>query len=91
MPGVSASAATSAAPSDLSDPLGILTEREREVTHLVAQGLSNKEIARKLAISDGTIKLHLHNIYCKLSIANRTALACLCLNGAAVVRRVVRD
>ena len=44
---------------------------------LVAEGLSNKEIARRLEISDGTVKVHLHCIYEKLGIRNRTLLAVL--------------
>jgi two-component system nitrate/nitrite response regulator NarL len=59
------------------DLAGILTEREREITHLVCAGLSNKEIGRELRLSYGTIKVHLHNIYGKLAIQNRTALAAL--------------
>jgi two-component system nitrate/nitrite response regulator NarL len=42
---------------------------------LVAEGLSNKEIVRRLEISDGTDKVHLHCIYEKLGIRNRTMLA----------------
>jgi DNA-binding NarL/FixJ family response regulator len=57
--------------------LMVLTEREREIMHLVAEGLSNKEVGRLLNISDGTIKVHLHHIYRKLAITNRTALAAL--------------
>ena len=52
-----------------------LTSREREVATLVAKGLSNKEIARHLKASEGTVKIHLHNIYTKLGIKNRTVLA----------------
>ena len=40
--------------------------REREVMRLAAEGLTNKTIARQLGVSEGTIKLHLHNIYRKL-------------------------
>jgi two-component system nitrate/nitrite response regulator NarL len=57
--------------------LRVLTERERQIMHLVSEGLSNKEVGRKLNISDGTIKVHLHHIYRKLAISNRTALAAL--------------
>lgn len=57
--------------------LMVLTEREREIMHLVAEGLANKEVGRLLNISDGTIKVHLHHIYRKLAITNRTALAAL--------------
>jgi two-component system, NarL family, nitrate/nitrite response regulator NarL len=56
---------------------GILTQREGEIMRLVCAGLSNKEIGRELNISDGTIKIHLHHIYQKLAINNRTALAFL--------------
>ena len=47
---------------------------------LVSEGLSNKEIGRRLNISDGTIKVHLHHIYEKLKISNRTALAALAIS-----------
>ena len=42
--------------------LSTLSTREREVTLLVVEGLSNKEIGRQLNISDNTVKVHLHNI-----------------------------
>jgi DNA-binding NarL/FixJ family response regulator len=57
--------------------LTVLTERERQIMHLVSEGLSNKEVGRQLNISDGTIKVDLHHIYQKLAISNRTALAAL--------------
>lgn len=52
-----------------------VTAREQEVIGLVSQGLSNKEIGRELDLSAGTVKIHLHRIYQKLAIHNRTALA----------------
>jgi len=52
-----------------------LTSREWEVARLVAKGLSNREIARHLNVGEGTVKIHLHNIYEKLAIKNRTILA----------------
>jgi two-component system, NarL family, nitrate/nitrite response regulator NarL len=55
--------------------LNTLTDREHQIAQLVSEGLSNKEVGRRLNISDGTIKVHLHNIYQKLAISNRTALA----------------
>ena len=55
----------------------VLTRREGEIMRLVCAGLSNKEIGRELNLSDGTIKIHLHHIYQKLAIHNRTALAFL--------------
>jgi two-component system nitrate/nitrite response regulator NarL len=58
----------------------LLTERERQILRLVSEGLSNKEIGRRLKITDGTIKVHLHHIFEKLAVGNRTALAALYLN-----------
>jgi two-component system, NarL family, nitrate/nitrite response regulator NarL len=60
--------------------LTVLTERERQIMRLVSEGLSNKEIGRRLNISDGTIKQHLHHIYQKLEISNRTVLAALAIS-----------
>ena len=51
-----------------------LTMREREIAHLAMNGLRNKSIADKLQLSEGTVKIHLHNIYRKLGIRNRMAL-----------------
>jgi len=65
---------------DAQDILSLLTERERQIMQLVSEGLSNKEIGHWLEISDGTIKVHLHNIYQKLSINNRTTLAALAMS-----------
>ena len=63
-----------------ANTLAALTDRERQIVQLVSEGLSNKEIGRRLDISDGTIKAHLHNIYDKLAINNRTALAALAIS-----------
>jgi two-component system nitrate/nitrite response regulator NarL len=52
-----------------------LTARERQIIELVSTGLSNREVGDRLHISEGTIKVHLHHIFQKLSIRNRTALA----------------
>jgi DNA-binding NarL/FixJ family response regulator len=52
----------------------ILTPREIEIVRMVAGGLRNKEIAQKLFISEGTVKIHLHNIYEKLGVDGRLAL-----------------
>jgi DNA-binding NarL/FixJ family response regulator len=53
----------------------VLSSREIEVTHLVAGGLTNKQIGKKLYISEGTVKTHLHKIYDKLHVDSRLALA----------------
>ena len=52
-----------------------LTPREGEVADHVAAGLQNKEIAEKLGIADGTVRIHLHNVFKKLGIQNRVELA----------------
>jgi len=49
-----------------------LTYREREIFRLLGAGLSNKEIARRLCISLGTTKSHVHNLFGKLSVKRRT-------------------
>jgi DNA-binding NarL/FixJ family response regulator len=52
-----------------------LTSREVEIVKLVAQGHRNRVIAEQLFISEGTVKVHLHNIYEKLKVDGRLALA----------------
>ena len=52
-----------------------LTGREREVLRLAASGLSNKELADRLAISQGTVKTHLTRIFNKLGVRSRMELA----------------
>jgi DNA-binding NarL/FixJ family response regulator len=52
-----------------------LSERETEILCGVARGLSNRAIAQELWLSDQTVKFHLHNIYRKLEVANRTEAA----------------
>jgi two-component system nitrate/nitrite response regulator NarL len=60
--------------------LAVLTDRERQIMRLVSEGLSNKAIGRRLNIAGGTIKVHLHHIYQKLEINNRTVLAALAIS-----------
>jgi len=52
----------------------LLTPREMEVVGLVAQNCTNKEIAARLFIAEGTVKIHLHNIYEKLNVSRRSEL-----------------
>jgi len=52
----------------------LLTPRELEIARAVASGLRNKDIAEKLGIAEGTVKIHLHVIYDKLNIDGRMAL-----------------
>jgi DNA-binding NarL/FixJ family response regulator len=49
-----------------------LTERELEILQLVAKGLSNKQVARVIERTDETVKIHLKNVFTKLSVADRT-------------------
>jgi DNA-binding NarL/FixJ family response regulator len=56
-------------------PSEILTGREREVLILVEAGLNNRQIARKLDISERTVKSHLHNIFQRLGVTHRTEAA----------------
>ena len=53
----------------------LLSDREKDVVQLVAQGHRNKEIAEKLFISEQTVKNHLHNIFDKLGVSDRLELA----------------
>lgn len=57
------------------NPFDSLTARERTVSDLVANGLRNREIARELGITEGTVKVYLHRIYEKLDVSSRTELA----------------
>lgn len=52
----------------------LLTPRELEIVRLAASGLRNKEIASRLTISEGTVKIHLHRSYKKLHVDSRIAL-----------------
>ena len=53
------------------DPFPGLTEREREILDLVARGLTNAEIARRLVVSDKTVRNHVSNVFTKLQVAGR--------------------
>ena len=68
-----------------------LTCREAAVANLVSQGLHNKQIARELHLSEGTVKVHLHHIYEKLQLNGRTALALSVAAHAGEEQRRVLD
>lgn len=72
-----------ASPSDMTTSNGTskgrerspLSQREREIVSLVAQGYKNREMAEKMFISEQTVKNHLHNIFDKLGVSDRLELA----------------
>lgn len=64
-----------AAPPDSAQ----LTDRERETLSLVAEGRTNAQIARRLKVSENTVKFHLQNLYLKLGVTNRTEAAAVYL------------
>ena len=68
-----------------------LTAREAEVLNLVAQGLSNQDIARKLNISDPTVRTHVSNIMSKLHLATRIQAALYALREGLVSLGAERD
>ena len=53
----------------------LLSPREEEISHLVAEGMSNREVARALKISESTVKNSLFHVFEKLGISNRVELA----------------
>lgn len=64
----------------------MLSARERQILELLAEGLSNKQLARALSVSENTVKTHLGNLYAKLGVGRRTeALA------VARRQRMLRD
>jgi DNA-binding NarL/FixJ family response regulator len=62
-------------PSRTDPPAESLSEREQEVLLLAAQGLANKQIGRRLGISESTVKVHLGNIYRRIGVSDRTSAA----------------
>ena len=66
---------TLGAPNAAATPVEELSEREREVMQLVAQGLSNDEIAERLFLSVRTVERHLSNVYAKLRVSGKAARA----------------
>jgi two-component system nitrate/nitrite response regulator NarL len=59
-----------------------MTTREQEITSLIAEGLSNKEIAQRLDIATYTVKSHVHNILEKLALHTRLEIAAHAHRGA---------
>jgi len=68
-----------------SSPGPILTEREVEILELLAEGIANKGMARRLMVSEATVKSHLSHIYTKLGVDNRAGAV-----AKAIERRIIR-
>jgi two-component system nitrate/nitrite response regulator NarP len=64
-----------AARTTASRDRSLLSPRETELVKLVRQGLRNRDIAEKLGITEGTVKVYLHSVFEKTGVANRTELA----------------
>ena len=71
--------------------LKALSAREREVSILVAEGLTNKQIGQRLFISPTTVRHHLTSVFNKLGISNRFELIVICYRHQIVVPPVVGD
>jgi len=66
----------------LNDSISALTKREMEILRLVAEGLTNEEIGKKIFISEKTVKTHLTNIFDKLKVNNRFKAALMLMGQA---------
>ncbi len=86
-----------ASPSDFPAPHGgtngkttreraQLSQREREIIILIAQGYKNKEIAEKMFITEQTVKNHLHNVFDKLGVSDRLELALYAIHNSLHLR-----
>ncbi len=64
-----------------------LSNRESEVAELVTQGLSNKEVANRLFVTEKTVKFHLTNIYKKMNVKSRAQLIVWCLPNMTFLER----
>ncbi len=69
----------------------VLTRRESEILQLVASGLSNKEIANELTITEGTVKNHVHNALEKLHLTNRVQAAAYAVRQGLASPETTRD
>lgn len=65
------------------DPLAMLSERDRRIVEGAAAGLRNRQIAERLGLSEGAVKVYLHRIFDRLGLSNRTELALLVARSGA--------
>lgn len=68
-----------------STPGPVLTDREVEILELLARGMANREMAKRLLVSEATVKSHLSHIYTKLGVETRAGAV-----AAAIERRIIR-
>ena len=59
---------------NIAKRFALLSDRQQQVANLVCDGLSNKMVAEKLGVNEGTVKSHLHAIYDRLGVQSRIAL-----------------
>lgn len=76
---------------DRTSPLAMLTDREREVTRLIADGLTSREIAKSLHISLRTVEGHRERLMSKLGVRNKVELTRLAMRHGAVLSRAPGD
>lgn len=72
--------------SSASSPEGAVSQRELEIIELVAQGLTNQEIAQSLTISKRTVDNHVSNIFTKTGAKNRVALSNWAMDNGKICR-----
>jgi two-component system nitrate/nitrite response regulator NarL len=60
--------------SDIAKPFSELSDRQQQIITLLCDALSNREIAEKLGVTEGTVKSHLHKIYERLGVRARSEL-----------------
>ena len=65
----------------------LLTDREKQVLKLIADGLTNKEISSKLLIRESTVENHVHHIYKKLKISSRARAVAYVLRSRIILSR----
>ncbi|MFE7459748.1 response regulator transcription factor [Streptomyces sp. NPDC057554] len=82
--------ARDARPGAAQKPLP-LTRRQKEVLNLLAQGLSNRRIGRALHITEQTVKAHLHMVYHKLGVADRTEAVVMAMRQGLVQQQRRED